>query len=132
MIPIPDNHHLVVVRSELDMTVALLLHRVQRPHLVLASVPVDFEKMLLLVLAQDLVQPIHDFLVGAPLERDRLALVVETWRFSAGSLDQAGRQALTEIKQQADLDAAAASLLDGPDNGSRVQRRRLAVMSVSL
>lgn len=110
LISVTDNQHLVVIRCKLDMTVALLFDRVERADLVFTSVPVHLEVLLLLLLAQGLVQAVDDFFVGTALEGDGLALVVKA-----------------EIQQEDDFDASSAGLFDGSNDGAGIERRGLTV-----
>jgi hypothetical protein len=108
LISISNDQHLVVVRRKLDVAVPLLYHRVERPDLVLAGIPIHFEVLLLVLAPKLLVQPIDDLFVGSALERDGFALVVET-----------------QVEEEDDFDTATTRLLDGADNGSGIKRGRL-------
>jgi hypothetical protein len=65
-VAVSETHDFVVKGSKLDVTVTLLLDGVQRPHLVLSSVPVHLEMFRLALGAQLLVQSVNDLLVRAP------------------------------------------------------------------
>lgn len=51
---------------------------IQWSNLILSSIPVDLEMLLLVLLAQDLVERLDNLFVSTALERNRFALVIET------------------------------------------------------
>lgn len=76
-VAVTKNGNLVVKHGKLDVTVPLLVNCVQRPNLVLAGIPVDFEVLLLVFLAKNLVECFDNLFVGTALEGNGFSLVVE-------------------------------------------------------
>jgi hypothetical protein len=77
-VTVTENGNLVIKHGKLDVTVPLLVNGIQRPNLVLAGVPVDFEVLLLILLAKDLVECLDNLFVGTTLEGDRFSLIIES------------------------------------------------------
>lgn len=78
LISISNNHHLIIIRSEFDMAVPLLLDSIERSDLIFSGIPIYFEILLFLLRRQLFIQPVDNLLIGSTLERDRFTFVVET------------------------------------------------------
>lgn len=77
-VAVTENGDLVVKHGKLDVTVPLFMDGIQWSNLILSSIPVNLEMLLLVLLAQDLVERLDDLFVSTALERNRFALVIET------------------------------------------------------
>lgn len=78
LISISNNHHFIIIRSEFDMAVPLLLDSIERSDLIFSGIPIYFEILLFLLRRQLFIQPVDNLLIGSTLERDRFTFVVET------------------------------------------------------
>lgn len=78
LISISNNHHFIIICSEFDMTVPLLLDSIERSDLIFSSIPINFEILLFLLRRQLFIQPVDNLFIGSTLERDRFTFVVET------------------------------------------------------